>query len=242
MFSKLQSIKQAPTSQSNFLCPNLYLSSRHQLHRDTSNPSMLLSLWNDESKLFSSSFLSFILMMPLLHTPTTNMTCQDIWTTHKYLNICFQLASNLQQFVACNVMIFSEARCSFEGQQWSSNLKYVKRKKHVVIDTSRYNNNNNGTFLTLIILFPINLLKKTELFYILDYLLELMIKMWWFGFFLIKDLTSKSSKLGGPFFPWKNPFKVLYRLKSYVYPIFSSKFNKTSPKNILQKRFWVFFK
>jgi len=87
--------------------------------------------------------------MPLLHTPTTNMTCQDIWTIHKYINThtCFQLASNLQQFVACDVMIFSEALLKDNKVQ-----SWIGEKKHVVIDTSQY---NNETFLNFIILFPI---------------------------------------------------------------------------------------
>jgi len=57
------------------------------------------------------------------------------------------LASNLQQFVACNVMIFSEALSKDNEAQ-----SQICEKKHVVIDTSQY---NKGTFLTLIILFPI---------------------------------------------------------------------------------------
>jgi hypothetical protein len=60
------------------------------------------------------------ILMPLLHTPTTNMTCQDIGTTHKY-SYMFPIGNPIfNNLVACNVMIF--LRSSFKGQQQSSIL------------------------------------------------------------------------------------------------------------------------
>jgi hypothetical protein len=111
------------------------------LHRDTSNPSMLLSLFMIESKLFSS-FFEFTLM-PLLHTPTTNMTCQDIRTTHEYLIYMYPIG--IQSSTICCLQCDDLLRSSFKGQ-WSSISNMWEKaccNRHFTIQQGDISNSHN---------------------------------------------------------------------------------------------------